>query len=71
MILDDFMKIFNVHAPFYIRAMKGGTGVKAVIFTDDCIDELDNNWYDCEVVSVRPKIHRVLGPMLEIEIDVH
>lgn len=67
MKLNDFLKVFNVAPPFYLRAMHGSTGSKYVIFTDDCIH---GSWLACEVVTVRSKVHRDLGPILEVEINV-
>lgn len=72
MKLKDFLVAFDVHAPFYLRKMKGGTGEKYLILKDSMLNESENlrNCLNADVTKLYSSVNHVLGALVEVQVDV-
>lgn len=68
MKLKDFLKLFNVTPPYYLRVLHRGVGSKYFI-DHDCLDEKEL-WMNSDVISLGVSHHVYLGALLEVTIYV-
>ena len=72
MKLKDFLVVFNVHAPFYLRKLRHGVGEKYIVLNDDQFKQGETlpKCLDMDVVKLDSCLHSVLGSLIEVTVDV-
>ena len=67
MKFNEFLKVFKVDPPYYLRVMKNGVGQLYCIQTGMLVRD---SWLDSEVVALGSSQHRYLGSLLKVQINV-
>lgn len=67
MKLNEFLKVFKVDPPYFLRVMHHGSGQLYCIQTGMLVRD---EWLNCDVVALGSSQHRYLGSLLKVEIHV-
>ena len=66
MKLKDFIQVFCVQCPFYLRVMHSGTGSKYIIYTMQQVD----SYLDLDVTALSASRHGSLGSLVQVDVNV-